>query len=509
MRIHVQFIVTAGLLTMATSSAAQADDADNVKVRKSVVKILATVRHPDVFRPWTKSSPQEITGSGLVIAGKRILTNAHMVNYASRVFVQPDKSSDKLSAIVEAIAPGIDLAVLKLEDDSFFDNHSPLPINPKLPALQQTVFAYGYPEGGMELSITRGIVSRVEYADYYMMTEGLRIQVDAAINPGNSGGPAVVDGQLIGIVFSKLQQSDNIGYIIPMEEIELFLKDVKDGRYDGKPFLVDEVENLENEAMRTKLKLDKKTTGVLVRKVHRHDPSYPLRVGDVIVRIRDHPIDNTGMVHVEGDRLIKFQYLVQRVALENKLPLTIVRGGQELKLDIPVDPEHNRWLISALGDQNPSYFIFGPLVFTEASDEYVRYLTYSNDAVPRIMANLYSGNPPFTRYGDRPAFPGERIVIVAHPMFTHHIGKGYNQPYADAVAEVNGVRIRNLKHLVEVLRDANGEFVEFTFLCKFTDTIVFRRKEALDATEEILNDNGIRQQCSSDIAPIWNKAKVK
>jgi len=195
MRIHVQFIVTAGLLTMATSSAAQADDADNVKVRKSVVKILATVRHPDVFRPWTKSSPQEITGSGLVIAGKRILTNAHMVNYASRVFVQPDKSSDKLSAIVEAIAPGIDLAVLKLEDDSFFDNHSPLPINPKLPALQQTVFAYGYPEGGMELSITRGIVSRVEYADYYMMTEGLRIQVDAAINPGNSGGPAVVDGQ--------------------------------------------------------------------------------------------------------------------------------------------------------------------------------------------------------------------------------------------------------------------------------------------------------------------------
>jgi hypothetical protein len=51
--------------------------------------------------------------------------------------------------------------------------------------------------------------------------------------------------------------------------------------------------------------------------------------------------------------------------------------------------------------------------------------------------------------------------------------------------------------------------VEFTFLCKFTDTIVFRRKEALDATEEILSDNGIRQQCSPDVAPIWNNAKVK
>ncbi len=509
MRILARHIITAWLLIMATSWPARAGETDDVKVRKSVVKILATLRHPDVYRPWAKSSPQEVTGSGLVIAGKRILTNAHMVNYASRVFIQPDKSSDKLSAMVETIAPGIDLAVLKLEDESFFDNHSPLPINPKLPALQQTVFAYGYPEGGTELSITRGIISRVEYADYYWTTEGLRIQVDAAINPGNSGGPAVVDGQVIGIVFSKLQQSDNIGYIIPMEEIELFLKDVHDGRYDGKPFLVDEFENLENEAMRSKLKLDKKTTGVLVRKVHRHDPSYPLRVGDVIVRIREYPIDNTGMVHVEGDRLIKFQYLVQRVARENKLALTIIRDGQELKLDVPVDPEHNSWLVPALGDRNPSYFIFGPLVFTEASAEYVRYLTYSDDPVPRIMSNLFSGNPPFTRYGERPAFPGERLVIVAHPMFTHNIGKGYNEPYADAIAEVNGVQVRNLKHLVEVLRDANGEFVEFTFRCNFTDTIVFRRKQALAATEEILSDNGIRQQCSPDIAPFWNKAKVK
>ncbi len=66
------------------------------------------------------------------------------------------------------------------------------------------------------------------------MTEGLRIQVDAAINPGNSGGPAVVDGRMIGLVFSRLQQADNIGYLIPMEEIELFLEDIRDGRYRGQ-----------------------------------------------------------------------------------------------------------------------------------------------------------------------------------------------------------------------------------------------------------------------------------
>ena len=49
------------------------------------------------------------------------------------------------------------------------------------------------------------------------------------INPGNSGGPALVDGKMIGLVFSKISQADNIGYIIPGEEIDLFLKDIADG----------------------------------------------------------------------------------------------------------------------------------------------------------------------------------------------------------------------------------------------------------------------------------------
>ena len=249
MTFRAQFVLMATFLIMATPCSSQADEAEDAKVRQSVVKIFATLRRPDVFRPWSKENQQEATGSGVVIAGKRILTNAHMVNHSSQVFIQPDKTSDKLAANVEALASGIDLAVLKLQDESFFDSHPPLPLRLQLPKIQQTVFAYGYPEGGTDLSITRGIVSRVEYAEYYLYVEGLRIQVDAAINPGNSGGPAVVDGQMVGLVFSRLSQSDNIGYIIPMEEIDLFLTDIRDGHYDGKPILDTEVQNLENDAL--------------------------------------------------------------------------------------------------------------------------------------------------------------------------------------------------------------------------------------------------------------------
>jgi S1-C subfamily serine protease len=503
-------VAALGVIALALLPLTVRGEPDDAKSKTSVVKVLATMHAPELYRPWARSSPHEVTGSGVVIAGKRILTNAHVVSFASQIFVQFDKSGDKLAATVVAVAPGIDLAILKLDDATAFDNHPAPPASTKLPGLQQTVLAYGYPHGGAELSITRGIVSRIEFSDYYIGVEGVRIQIDAAINPGNSGGPVMADGQLIGIAFSRLDRSDNIGYIIPWEEIALFLKDIEDGHYDGKPILPVETQNLENDALRAGLKLDKKTTGVLVRRVHRPDPSYPLKVDDALTHIGEYPIDNVGMVKLDGDRRYKFGYLVQKLSRDGRLPVTVARKGVVIKLEVPVDSNPRR-LFRDLSEEPLSYFIFGPLVFTEASEEYVRSMTSYIDkgGSGGSLALIYTGIPTFTRYGDDPRFAGERIVIVPCPMFSHKIGRGYDSPYTQAVAEVNGIHVRNLKHLVEVLRDSTGPFVEFTFYGRHTDKIVFNRKEALAATDEILTDNGIRQQCSSDLAKVWDMSKGK
>ena len=58
-------------------------------IRDLVVKIHAIHHSPDLLRPWTKSAPRQVNGSGVVINGKRILTNAHVVKYASQIYVQP------------------------------------------------------------------------------------------------------------------------------------------------------------------------------------------------------------------------------------------------------------------------------------------------------------------------------------------------------------------------------------------------------------------------------------
>src|SRR5262249_55929471 len=137
-------------------------------------------------------------------------------------------------------------------------------------------------------------------------------------------------------IFSRLNQSDNIGYIIPSEEIDLFLGDVKDGSYDGKPALFDQFQTLENDALRAMLGLDRKAAGLVVHAPDRDDPDYPLKEWDLVTRVGDHDVDNTGMVRLTGDLRLPAQYLIQKLTRDGKVPLTLVRKGQETGVAMPV-----------------------------------------------------------------------------------------------------------------------------------------------------------------------------
>jgi len=494
-------VLAAALAAPATAAEPASEPAAAVEARLegSVVQVFATLREPDPFKPWTKQAPREVSGSGVVIEGKRILTNAHVVTYASLVEIQANHAGDKITATVEAVAPAVDLAVLKLEDASFFDTHPPLERAPTLPSVRDSVMAYGFPAGGSTLSITKGIVSRIEFAPYGLWSAGLRIQIDAAVNPGNSGGPAVAGDKMIGLVFSSLGGAQNIGYIIPCEEIELFLADVADGRYDGKPAMYDEIQTLESEALRPFLKLPKGVEGVVVHRPLFTDPSYPLRQWDVITRIGDTPVDDQGMVALPGGPRVRFKYLVQKLARSGKVPLTVWRGGKEQTIQLPVSSVYPM-LIPDLAGAYPSYFVFGPLVLSAATAQFVNGLSGSG---PGGMLGMLT-SPLVTRRLDRPAFPDEELVVVASPLFPHKLSKGYSSPAGRVVRSVNGVAIRNLRHLVETLRDAKGEFVTFEFAGRGGEDMVFPRKETLAATEEILTDAGIRSQGSPEAMAVWS-----
>jgi len=97
----------------APAVAAKPEESKTSRIENSVVHIFSTVSRPEFTKPWAKASPQEIAGSGVIIEGKRILTNAHVVLYAKDVQVQGNQSGDKFNASVEYINPYMDLALIK------------------------------------------------------------------------------------------------------------------------------------------------------------------------------------------------------------------------------------------------------------------------------------------------------------------------------------------------------------------------------------------------------------
>jgi S1-C subfamily serine protease len=466
---------------------------------ESVVKVFTQMRLPNPVRPWIKQNPMEVMGSGVVIEGKRILTNAHLVLYADEVFVQGGRGGEKIEAKVAAIGPGIDLAVLTLEDQSFFAKRPPIPRASKLPEITSRVAVQGFPIGGTSLSTTQGTVSRIEYEFYETGAAGLRIQVDAVINPGNSGGPAVIDGKMIGVVSGH---AENIGYIIPNQEVDDFLTDVADGRYEGKPYIFDQLQTTENEALRGKLGLAKDVHGLMVREPKRRDPSYPLKEFDILTKIGSHEIDNEGMIQAEENFRLSFMSQVPKLARNGTVPMTVFRDGKSIEVALPVSREPDQLLRSYDGGY-PSYFVCGPLVFSPVVSNAVSYYFQYNPG-------LGGRNSPLSiRRSDRAHFPGEQLVVVTAPLLRTRMTKGYVDPFGQVLSEVNGTKVKNLAHLVDLIRSSKDEYLTFRFAEDYSETLVFRRKAMLDATESLMSENGIPRRGSDDVLAVWNGKVAK
>jgi S1-C subfamily serine protease len=470
-----------------------AESKTETDIRRSVVRISATQRPPNLLKPWMKENPREISGSGVVLDGQRILTNAHLVLYAKQIYIEPYQSSDKLAATVERIAPGIDLALLKVDDSTFWKDRLAVRKAPGLPESKDAVSVYGYPIGGSSLAVTKGTVARINYgllgSDF-----GLHIQIDAAVNPGNSGGPALVKDQMIGVVIGSSLEGQNIGYVIPNEEIDAFLQRPT-GKSSGKPRIMDELQPLLNDALRNKLRLDPSVRGLLVRAPASSDPAYPLKKGDILTRIGTYEIDNDGMVRVQENLRLGFPYVVAKMSRGDRVPVTLLRQGRKQVIDLPV-VRNRRLLIPPLHGKYPSYFVYGPLVLSPASASLVRILE----------GQLAEGSPLLSRWNQEAAFDGEELVVIT-AMLPHKIGKGYGDPTGQVVKHVNGTPIRNLRHLVETLRKVTDQYVEFEFHEKYVETLVFNRKEVLAAMEDILSDNNIGHPCSVDLRQAWKPAQ--
>lgn len=154
-------------------------------------------------------------GSGFIIsADGYIMTNAHVVDGASDVYVTLTDKREYKAKIVGADTR-TDVALLKIDGTNL----------PRLVVgdsdkirVGEWVLAIGSPFG-LENTVTAGIVSAKarDTGDYLPL-----IQTDVAVNPGNSGGPLInLKGEVIGInsqIYSRSGGFMGISFAVPIDE---------------------------------------------------------------------------------------------------------------------------------------------------------------------------------------------------------------------------------------------------------------------------------------------------
>lgn len=185
------------------------------------VAYISTVRHErDVFGSGSVSAG---AGSGFVWdkAG-HILTNAHVVSGADRVYVRFGADRPFVAKVI-GVAPEYDLALLRIEIP--LSGLTPLPIGTSADlVVGQQVYAIGNPFG-LDKTLTTGVISALDRTLPTATGQEITgvIQTDAAINPGNSGGPLLDSaGRLIGIntaIASTTGAYSGIGLAVPVDTV--------------------------------------------------------------------------------------------------------------------------------------------------------------------------------------------------------------------------------------------------------------------------------------------------
>ncbi len=484
-------MILAFTLILFTSAARAADVPHDI--RKSVVKIFTTYQKPNYYQPWGMQNEDALTGSGAIIAGNRILTNAHVVSDETYIQVRKAGEAQKYRARVAFVAHDSELALLTVDDPSFFKDARPLSLG-DLPRQRDKVAAYGFPAGGDELSITEGTVSRIEVTRYtHSEYDILAVQTNAAINPGNSGGPVIKDGKMVGVSFQSFAGSgslENTGYLVPTPVIRRFLKDISDGSYEGIPSMGVISEKLENRSLREYFRMPKEQTGIVATRIIYGTAAWGvIEPGDVITAIDGHPIANDTTYLLDGEMRLSYSNIITMHQVGDSLPVDLLRKGQPMRVSVKLKAA--RSLVDGpFYDKKPSYFILAGLVFVP--------LTRNLVSVWEVKDQL-----PIYRYLQELETPSadRTEAVFINFVLPHDINEGYLDLRSVLVNKVNGTKITKMADLVEAVKHPIGGYhvIVADGVSDDGQTIVIDAAKADAATKEILERQGIPSDRSPDL----------
>ncbi|HEV3272423.1 MAG TPA: trypsin-like peptidase domain-containing protein [Candidatus Methylacidiphilales bacterium] len=466
---------------------------------KSVVQIITEFVEPNWAAPWIFDLPRGASGTGFLIDGNRIMTNAHVVAWTTELKVRRYHDPQLYFAKVEYVAHDIDLAVLKIIDpktheedpnSDFYKGMKPLDFGP-LPKVRSSVVTYGFPAGGEQISYTRGVVSRIEVEGYVHPGNRafLAVQTDAAINPGNSGGPVIQDDKVVGVAFEGMTGLQSTGYFIPTVVIHHFLDDIKDGTYDGVPEAGLRMSALQNPAFRHMLKLPEDSKqGVRVDQVLDIPTTRAVvKPDDVVMQVGDYPVDDDGTITYDGNT-VGVSAAIDLAQNGDIIPLKIWRDGRLIDVKLPVKVYNDDKAQGNQYDVLPPYYVYGGLVFTPLSLDYLKTFgqDWSDAAGRDLIYELV-----YRHIEDPKHWRPEPVVLAS--ILDHPVNANFATRGQAMVDKINGMPIERLSDVPKAFAATTGPDVIIEFLPDHHFEVI-RKDAAEKANPEILDTYSVPAQ---------------
>lgn len=430
------------LLVIAKEPATAAGSVAESTLYQSVLRIECSAQQFDYRAPWNSGRFGGGSGTGFLVGENKILTNAHVISNSRRLLIRKHGDPSIYRARLLHVAHDCDLAMLELEDPATLKGVAKLEIG-DVPALESEVRVIGYPVGGERLSVTRGVVSRIDFSSYSHtgVDDHLVVQIDAAINPGNSGGPVLQGDKVVGVAFQGLMQADNTGYMIPTPVVKRFLKDIEDGHYDNYVDLAFSDFEVVNPSQREALGLKDDNRGILVTRVSPGGTvDGKLQAGDIVMAMGTLPVYSNGQVRIDG-QLVNMHEVVERKFAGDKVTITYLRGGKEASVEVTLAPFTPARLFASEYEMRPAYAVFGGLVFQPVSRNMLG--AYGIDSLEmRRMLDRYIPDALYKEWKD---------IVVLTQVLPDAVNADVASLSGLIVDSVNGKPVRSMQDMVDAL----------------------------------------------------------
>lgn len=468
------------------------------KIQNTVVQLFVQKAAFNWLEPYKVPEAGASFGTGFFINEEgEIITNAHVVNQAVIIHVQiPSFGKYQFEADLVGIMPEKDFALLKIRPEGLALIRSMLG---KVPYLSlgdsdlvrrgDEVMAIGYPLGQQSLKSTTGVISGRE--------SGM-IQMSAAINPGNSGGPSInAQGEVIGINTAMIQNAQNIGYIIQINDLKVFLNELRSEKLVRKPYL-GILQSIATEDL-TKALGNPLPGGVYIVEVLADSPlKGQLESGDMVYELNGIKVDLYGdmMVSWSEDKISTAEY-VARLTPGQKVSFVAYRKGVRKTFTCNFERKKLAPIRQMFASYEPiEYELFGGLVV----------MPLSLNHIP-LLLNIASGLAKYVEDRNQT----EPVLVVTHVMPNSPAQRCRLQLIGSTLKMVDGKKVTTIAQLQDAIAQS-GDIIKV----QTTDNamIALSKKDILENEVRLARtyayeiSKGVKELITKELAKSGNIGKT-